>query len=241
MAHVSATIPWEEGKEEDFKELREGLEKLRAGEELVKDRSDSEDSDTCEKLEEYHKYEDSDTEDVDDPEEDEDPGADKPGERLLWAAQHNHLSLASSLLSSSPGLVCTKDSDLYTPLHRAAYGDHLDMLYLLLAGGADPLATTDDGWTALHSAARWNCSSCVETLLHHAPVNCTTHGGNTPLHLACQQNHRNTVELLLAHPAINTDMVNMQGDTPRMVAERVGNLGPLFDAVMPRGVRSHKE
>ena len=99
----------------------------------------------------------------------------------------------------------------------------------------------DDGWTALHSAARWNCSSCVETLLHHTPVNCTTHGGNTPLHLACQQNHRSTVELLLAHPAINTDMVNMQGDTPRMVAERVGNLGPLFDAVMPRGVRGHKE
>ena len=32
MAHVSATIPWEEGKEEDFKELREGLEKIRAGE-----------------------------------------------------------------------------------------------------------------------------------------------------------------------------------------------------------------
>ena len=56
MAHVSATIPWEEGEEEDFKELREGLEKLRAGEELVKDSSDSEDSNTCDKLEEYHKH-----------------------------------------------------------------------------------------------------------------------------------------------------------------------------------------
>jgi hypothetical protein len=240
MAHVTATIPWEEGKEEDFKDLREGLEKLRAGGEIVRDSSDSEDSDVGEK-QVYQRYEDSDTEDVDDPEEDVDPGPDKPGERLLWAAQHNKLELVRTLLSDKPGLVGTRDSDLYTPLHRAAYGNHLHMLHLLLAGGADPLATTDSGWTALHSAARWNCSPCVETLLHHTPVNCTTHGGNTPLHLACQENNRQTVELLLAHPDINPDMANTQGDTPRKVAERVGNLGPLFDAVMPRGVMSHKE
>ena len=124
---------------------------------------------------------------------------------------------------------------------RAAYSNHLSMLHLLLSAGADPLATTDSGWTALHSAARWNCSSCVETLLHLTPVNCTTHGGQTPLHLACQSNHRQTVELLLTHLDINTDMVNSQGDTPRQVAERMGSLGPLFDAVMPRGVMSHKE
>ena len=30
-SRVSATIPWEEGTEEDFKELREGLEALRRG------------------------------------------------------------------------------------------------------------------------------------------------------------------------------------------------------------------
>ena len=31
FSRVSATIPWEEGSEEDFKELREGLEALRRG------------------------------------------------------------------------------------------------------------------------------------------------------------------------------------------------------------------
>merc|ERR1712183_817414 len=136
----------------------------------------------------------------------------------LWAAQHNKLELVRAVLSDSPRLVGTTDSDLYTPLHRAAYSNHLSMLRLLL------------------SAARWNCSSCVETLLHLTPVNCTTHGGQTPLHLACQSNHRQTVELLVTHLDINTDMVNSQGDTPRQVAERMGSLGPLFDAVMPRGV-----
>ena len=147
MAHVSATIPWEEGKEEDFKELREELEKLRAGEDLAKDSSDSdsEDNADCGKLVEYKKYEDSDSENVDDPDEEEDPGEDKPGERLLWAAQHNQLPLATSLVSSCPGLVLSRDADLYTPLHRAAYGDHRAMLLLLLGGGADPLAATADG------------------------------------------------------------------------------------------------
>ena len=200
MAHVSAIIPWEEGKEEDFKELREGLEKLRAGDVLGEDisDSDSEDSNACDKLVEYQKYEGSESENDDEDDEEKDPGEDKPGERLLWAAQHNLLPLATSLVSSCPGLVLSRDADLYTPLHRAAYGDHLAMLLLLLGGGADPLAATGDEWTALHSAARWNSAPCVEALLHHTPVNTTTQGGNTPLHLSCQQNHRHTVELLLA-------------------------------------------
>ena len=32
-----------------------------------------------------------------------------------------------------------------------------------------------------------------------------------------------------------------QGDTPRMVAERMGSLAPLFDAVSPSWILSHKE
>merc|ERR1712179_310318 len=144
-----------------------------------------------------------------DDEEEADPGESNPGLRLLWCAQYNHLSLAASMLSSNPQLVFTKDSDLYTPLHRAAYSNHTEMLTLLLGAGADPLATTDTGWTALHSAARWDCAPAVE--------------------------------LLLAQQGIKVDMKNTQGDTPRKVAERMGNLGQLFDAVMPRGVMSHKE
>ena len=34
MAHVSATVGWQEGKEEDFADLRAGLARLRAGEVL---------------------------------------------------------------------------------------------------------------------------------------------------------------------------------------------------------------
>ena len=117
----------------------------------------------------------------------------------------------------------------------------MKQLFIFPGNGADPLAVTDSGWTALHSAARWDSVGAVELLLHHIPLNSTTHGGNTALHLAAQHNHRHTVELLLAHKGVKVDMRNSQGDTPRMVAERMGNLGQLFDAVMPSGVLSHKE
>ena len=38
---------------------------------------------------------------------------------MLWAAQHNKLELAKELIAGSPKLVATRDSDLYTPLHRS--------------------------------------------------------------------------------------------------------------------------
>ena len=155
MSHVSATIPWEEGTEEDFKELREGLEALRMGM-LLGGGGDSESETSSEE------------------EDEEDPGESRPGERLLWAAQYNQLDLARSLLSSQPDLVHHRDSDGYTALHRAAYSDHYEVLDFLLEAGADPLALTEDGWTALHSAARWNCARCVERLLLVVPVNTQT-------------------------------------------------------------------
>ena len=190
MSHVSATIPWEEGSEEDFKELREGLEALRRGM-LLGGGGDSE-TDSSEE------------------EEDEDPGEGRPGERLLWAAQYNKLELVKSLLSTQPDLVHHCDSDRYTALHRAAYSDHYEVVDFLLEAGADPLAVTEDGWTALHSAARWNCARCVERLVLVVPVNSLTKGGQTPLHLTSQSNNRETLELLLAHPDIDPTITNSQ-------------------------------
>ena len=240
MAHVSATIPWLEGKDEDFRDLREGLEKMKAGEVIKSCSESSSDSDDEDKniIKQYQRYEDSDSQDQD--EEDEDPGVSNPGKRILWAAQHNKLSIVKSLLATNPKLVSTTDADLYTPLHRAAYGDHLQMVRLLLAEGADPLATTESGWTAFHSAARWDCVSCVEYLLHQTPINLATHGGNTALHIASQHGNRNTVEFLLACSDVKSNLRNSQGDTAKDIAVRMGPLGQLFDAVEPGGVMTYK-
>ena len=65
----------------------------------------------------------------------------------------------------------------------------------------------------------------------------TTTGGQTPLHLACHSNNRETLELLLSHPDIDHSIINKQGDTAREVAERMGSLSSLFDAVSIHGLR----
>lgn len=240
-------VPWEEGKEEDFRELREGLARIREGQ--VGDIRDSSESSGEEDMGNmagnsmenmgWNMMENSESEEEDE----EDPGEEKPGERILWAAQHNQLELVRSLLSRDPRLVSTRDSDGYTALHRASYNNHPDMVRLLLQQGADPLSTTEDGhWTPLHSAAKWDSAPCVELLLVDTPPNCLTRGGQTPLHLASlSSSSRHTLELLLSHPDIDPDIPNSQGDTARDVAARNGPLAPLFDAVTPRALRCHRE
>ena len=216
MSHVSATIPWQEGTDEDFKELREGLEKMKQ-DGVVTNTNDDSDSDLDEYGDEdipsYHKFalNNGDHEEEETSEEDDaDPGDENPGERFLWAAQHNHLDIATKLLEKDSTLISYKDSDEYTALHRAAYSHHQKMLEFLLDAGGDPLALTEGGWTPLHSAARWNSFTCVETLLRLTPVNTVTAGGQTALHLACQSHNRETLELLLAHPDIDPSIVNNQ-------------------------------
>ena len=49
-------------------------------------------------------------------------------------------------------------------------------------------ATTHDGWTALHCAARWNQVHAAQRLLEAgAELNAQTDGGLTPLHVAASQ------------------------------------------------------
>ena len=68
--------------------------------------------------------------------------------------------------AAAAAVVRHADEDGYTALHRASYGGHADVVaFLLLSAGADVGARTADGWTPLHSAARWNAFACVEVLL----------------------------------------------------------------------------
>lgn len=87
-------------------------------------------------------------------------------------------------------LLTGADEDGYTAMHRAAYNNRGAMLrYLLLQGaGGCVHARTVDGWTPLHSAARWGQVEAVQLLLSNgADINATTSGQQTPLHLAAAQ------------------------------------------------------
>lgn len=88
-----------------------------------------------------------------------------PGEQVLTAAEDGDLERLGEMLSEHPELCSVRDSDLYTPLHRAAYNNHPDAIRLLLTAGADGEAVTEQGWTALHCAACWGSWAAAQVIV----------------------------------------------------------------------------
>ncbi|XP_041054868.1 ankyrin repeat domain-containing protein 49 isoform X2 [Carcharodon carcharias] len=154
-----------------------------------------------------------------------------PASLLLWASEKNQISIVSRLLSENPSLVNVKDDDNYTPLHRAAYSDHIEVVRELIAHGADVHARTVDGWTPLHSACKWNNAAIASFLLQHeADINAQTNGLQTALHLASgSKDAKETIELLLMNRYINSNLKNNLGETAYDVAWRTNMYYYLFE------------
>ncbi|XP_046900468.1 ankyrin repeat domain-containing protein 49 [Hypomesus transpacificus] len=162
----------------------------------------------------------------------------RPQDFILWAAENDRLTTVQRLLSEDPLLVHCRDTDGYTPLHRASYGGHVAMVPTLLVAGADIDLRTVDGWTALHSACRWARVAVATLLLHRgAELNSQTNGGLTPLHLAASHTSRSpadsahTLELLLSQRHLQPWIVSSGGETASEVARRSGPHHFLFEMV----------
>jgi len=162
------------------------------------------------------------------------PGSNKA--KILKAAENGDATAVNELLNIDPSLVAASDSDEYTPLHRASYNDHADVIELLLRRGANVNARTECGWQPIHCAAKWGNSNALRILvsLGSADVNARTDGGLTPLHLAASCKDPDgveTVRLLLSHPSIAVDIVSNGGETPRDVARQTSAaMIDLFEA-----------
>ncbi|XP_068607456.1 ankyrin repeat domain-containing protein 49 [Brachionichthys hirsutus] len=162
----------------------------------------------------------------------------KPRELVLWAAENNRLSTLHRLLPADPALVHCRDEDGYTPLHRAAYGGHVDAVSALLSAGSKVNPRTIDGWTPLHSACRWSRAAVASLLLRHgAELNAQTNGGLTPLHLAAshassfKSDSASTLELLLSQRHLKHWLCSSAGETAGEVARRSGPHHFLFEMV----------
>ncbi|XP_008284479.1 ankyrin repeat domain-containing protein 49 isoform X2 [Stegastes partitus] len=163
---------------------------------------------------------------------------DTPKELMLWAAENNRLSTVHSLLITDPSLVHCCDEDGYTPLHRAAYGGHVEVVSALLASGSEVDPRTIDGWTPLHSACRWSRVTVASCLLQRgAELNAQTNGGLTPLHLAAsytsssKTDSAQTLELLLSQRHLKPGLCSSSGETAGDVARRSGPHHFLFEMV----------
>ncbi|XP_056267128.1 ankyrin repeat domain-containing protein 49 isoform X2 [Pseudoliparis swirei] len=164
----------------------------------------------------------------------EDTLKDNPKVLFLWAAENQRLATILRLLAADPSLVRCCDEDGYTPLHRAAYGGHVDVVSALVAAGSKVNSRTADGWTPLHSACRWSRVAVASFLLRRgAELNAQTNGGLTALHLAAS--HRTdcprTLELLLSQRHLQPGLRSGGGETAGEVARHAGPHHFLFEMV----------
>uniref|UniRef100_A0A8C1B9J1 Ankyrin repeat domain 28b n=1 Tax=Cyprinus carpio carpio TaxID=630221 RepID=A0A8C1B9J1_CYPCA len=109
---------------------------------------------------------------------------------LHCAVINDNESAAEMLIETlGPAIVNATDSQTRTPLHAAAYTDHVECLQLLLGHNAQVNAIDMLGKTALMMAAENGQTNAVEVLVSSAKADLTLQDAhrNTALHLACSK------------------------------------------------------
>ena len=117
-----------------------------------------------------------------------------------------------------------RDREGRPPLVSAILGNSVAMLGLLLESKADVDATDPHGWTPLHFAAEEVLPQMASLLLaKKADPNVKDEAGNTPLHRAVfSARGRDEVIRLLRKHGARDDVKNKTGETPRALADRLG-------------------
>jgi ankyrin repeat protein len=117
-----------------------------------------------------------------------------------------------------------RDSEGRPPLVSAILGNSIALVGLLLESRADVNAIDERGWTPLHFAADEVLLQMATLLIAKgANVNVRDEEGNTPLHRAIivARGRQDVARLLRKHGA-RDDVRNKAGETPRALAQRLG-------------------
>ena len=117
-----------------------------------------------------------------------------------------------------------RDSEGRPPIVSAILGNSVALVGLLLESRADPDAADEHAWTPLHFAADEVLPQMASLLLaKHANPNARDDEGNTPLHRAVfSARGRDEVIRLLRKSGARDDVKNKSGETPKALAERLG-------------------
>jgi ankyrin repeat protein len=118
---------------------------------------------------------------------------------------------------------CTTDNHFRnTPLMYAAKYSHVDVVRVLLVGGADVDRADDYQLTALHFAASFGYLDVCRLLLDGgAKVDPVDKWQETPLHWAARRGHLSVVKLLVDREA-DVGLKNDKNQTARDVARYAG-------------------
>src|SRR3954468_4842035 len=117
-----------------------------------------------------------------------------------------------------------RDGEGRPPLVSAILGNSVALVGLLLESKANVNAIDEHGWAPLHFAADEVLPQMASLLLaKNADPNLRDDEGNTPLHRAVfSARGRDEVVRLLRKNGARDDVKNKAGETPKSLAERLG-------------------
>ncbi|MER9120667.1 ankyrin repeat domain-containing protein [Mesorhizobium sp. M0954] len=121
---------------------------------------------------------------------------------LYLAVRDGHFAAAKLLVARGADVNAVTDLRLGPALMPALAKRRIDLVNLLLDGGANPNSQRTRE-NALHIAVRSGCLDCVKALVEAgADVNAKTKDGKTPLHLAKFTGQREVADYLLSHGVV---------------------------------------
>ena len=153
---------------------------------------------------------------------------------LLELVESRDLSGAKKLLADGGDVNQADTHDRDTALHVACSSSQLEMVWLLLANGADVNVKNVTGQTPLHCTAEHRLRAiATELLVAGAECDAKDGRGNTPLQVAAWHDSQGVAEVLLEHGA-NVTHKNDGGETPLHDAAGQGHQD-IVDLLISKG------
>ncbi|XP_026199131.1 histone-lysine N-methyltransferase EHMT1a isoform X2 [Anabas testudineus] len=132
---------------------------------------------------------------------------------LHLAAKLGHCEIVNHLVSKASKYINFQDDGGWTPITWAIEYKHKELVYLLLARGADVNIRDKEENVCLHWAALSGCDDVAQALLEaRCNLNALNVHGDSPLHVAARENHLECVMLFLSRGADVTQR-NREGET----------------------------
>jgi ankyrin repeat protein len=141
--------------------------------------------------------------------------SESPESALLEAAKGGDLEDVKELIQRGVN-IDSKDKDGLTPLHHAVASDNLELLRLLIAGGADVNVRENNSWNTplLINAVLGEHWEALKVLLEKgADLNAKDNWNRTTLHFAAWHGYTEAVDILIKRGA-DVNAKNRVGQTP---------------------------
>ncbi|XP_029017964.1 histone-lysine N-methyltransferase EHMT1-like [Betta splendens] len=132
---------------------------------------------------------------------------------LHLASKLGHYDIVSHLLSKASRYINCQDDGGWTPITWAIENKHKELVFLLLARGANVNIRDKEENVCLHWAALSGCEDVAQALLEaQCDLSAVNIHGDSPLHVAAREKHLECVTLFLSRGA-DVSQRNKEGET----------------------------